>query len=89
MTTVDVGQPGIFTFSATAGPATHTLNVTGSTYTGVTMYVYQPNGTLFTSGTVTGATGSLSFSNIPVTGTYTVNVVPSGTSTGTLSLNLT
>jgi RNase P/RNase MRP subunit p29 len=91
------GQYAYFTFSGTAGQdlglALTGLTLTPSSQgTSALVYVYEPNGTtLLTDGycytTNPGAGCQFSMTNLPVTGTYTIKVMP-GTQQ-TMSFNLT
>jgi hypothetical protein len=88
MATSLVGQPGVYTFSANSG-TNHTISVASSTYSGgVTLYVQTPNGQPYTQGTVSGTSGTVTLSNLPTTGTYTIQIVPSGNSTGSLKVSV-
>jgi hypothetical protein len=89
------GQYGYFTFSGTAGQDLGlaltglTLSPSGQTY--ALVYIYEPNGTMLTYGycytTNPGAGCQFSLTNLPVTGTYTIEVEPG--SQQTMSFNLT
>jgi hypothetical protein len=86
-TTVTITTPGavaIRTFSATAGEHL-TLGVTGNSIAGALLTVRDPNGSFVASLTVSGATGFHDTFTLPVTGTYTVTVAPSGQLTGSLT----
>ncbi|SFI48535.1 hypothetical protein SAMN04515618_1301, partial [Collimonas sp. OK307] len=87
-----VGQAASYTFAGTVGQ-TINLSIAGDTFPGSTYFtVYKPDGTqlnytwIYSNGTATS--GSLTLSNLPVTGTYTVRVTPPG-SLGGVSTALT
>jgi hypothetical protein len=88
------GQYGYFTFSGTAGQdlglaLTGLTLSSGQTY--ALVYVYEPNGTMLTYAycytTNPGAGCQLSLTNLPATGTYTIEVEPGAQQT--MSFNLT
>ncbi|SFI21888.1 IPT/TIG domain-containing protein, partial [Collimonas sp. OK307] len=87
-----VGQAASYTFAGTVGQSAN-LSMAGDTFPGYTYFtVYKPDGTTLTSnfvyyGSGAGTSGSLSLSNFPVTGTYTVRVTPAG-SLGSVSVAL-
>lgn len=80
------GQNGRYTFNGTAAQY---LSVawSGATMTG-TLNVYKPDGTVAFSNNLTGASGSMDLSNLPVTGVYTLLVDGAAASTGQVALNL-
>ena len=92
-TSVRPGQNARYTFSATAGQNLSLL-FSGDTFPGYTyIWVNKPDGTYvtyaypnYTSGA--GLSGTLPLANLPVTGTYTVYVNPTGIATGTVQLTL-
>ncbi|MHB8419873.1 MAG: beta strand repeat-containing protein [Myxococcales bacterium] len=81
------GQEGVYTFSGTSG-TNHTIYASGVTFPNeIVVTVYQPNGSEISSGSFT-TSGSLTLSDLPATGTYTVVVNPSQTGTGSATLEL-
>jgi len=87
VTTNTVGENAVRTFSATAGQNL-TVTVTANTIPGVSLVVQQPNGAAVTSFFVSGATGFRDTFTLPVTGTYSVLVDPSGQATGSVTFTL-
>jgi hypothetical protein len=94
LTTSVQGQYGYFTFAGTAGQnlglGITNLVLTPSSVTSANVFVDKPNGSNWQSGNcypsnVPGC--QISLSNLPVTGSYTVRVVPGGQAT--MSVNLT
>jgi hypothetical protein len=87
-----VGQPGAesrFTFSAHAGQKV-ALEVTGSTFPGQCdlVEIDGPDGSELNDACTVGATGSMTGTALPTTGTYTVLVNPAGPDTGQLTFRL-
>ena len=84
------GQDFSGTFSGTAGQQI-SLNVTPDTISGASIYIIQPGGTVSNAivnhSTGTGG-GIIADVTLPTTGTYTVFVDPSGSATGSLTLQL-
>jgi hypothetical protein len=93
-TTTRVGQSARYNFSGTAGQNVSLLLSNDTFPNSTSLYLYKPDGSYFTSTSVyysgSGPTGTSTWNlnNLPVTGSYTVAVVPSGTSTGTLSVQI-
>jgi hypothetical protein len=72
------GQPLELSLSATAGQYSG-LDISGSSYAGVTVYAFNPDGSSLGSGSsITGSEGVASIPIFPVTGTYTIEVVGDG-----------
>ena len=90
-TTTTAGQNALYTFSGTSGQQV-SINMSSSTYTGcnaVVVSILKPdNSTLGSAGICNGTTGFLDSLTLPTTGTYTVKVDPSGTTTGSITLLL-
>jgi YD repeat-containing protein len=90
-TTTTPGQNAFYTFSGTSGQQV-SLNLSGSTYTGcnaVVVSILKPDNTsLGSTGICNSSTGFLDSLTLPTTGTYTVKVDPSGTTTGSITLLL-
>ncbi|WP_018608726.1 beta strand repeat-containing protein, partial [Uliginosibacterium gangwonense] len=86
-------QNATYTFSGTAGQNLG-LAIAGSTLAGQTyVYVYNPDGSrlnytnlYYSSGAATST--ALALSNLPVSGTYTVRIIPGSGATGSLILGL-
>jgi len=82
------GQNGTVTFAGTAGQVV-TIHLTGSTMsTATTLRLFKPDGTQL--GTIYGG-GNFNLANqtLPVTGTYSILIDPSGTGTGSANINVT
>jgi RHS repeat-associated protein len=86
-TTVNVTRPGqnvLLHFAGTAGQ-TPSLGFTGSLDGTDDVYVYRPDGTLYTLSRIQGGLG---LAALPVTGTYSVVVSPTTGATGTVVASL-
>jgi hypothetical protein len=86
-TLVTIATPGtvaVRTFSGTAGQPV-TLGVTGNTIAGAQLTVRDPNGSFVASAFVTAATGFLDTFTLPMSGTYTITVAPTGQLVGSLT----
>ena len=92
-TTTRVGQNARYTFTDSVGQNL-SLVLSGDTFPGYTyVYVYKLDGTQLTYTSVyystgAGTTVTLNLNNLPVAGTYTVFVTPSGVATGSISVKL-
>jgi hypothetical protein len=90
-TTTAAGQNASYTFSGTAGQQM-SMNLTGNTYVGcnaVVVTILQSNGSsVGSAGACTSSTGFMDSITLPVTGTYTVFVNPSGATTGSVTVLL-
>jgi hypothetical protein len=82
-----IGQNAVRSFAATAGQNL-TLTVTGNTIAGAELTVGDPSGSRVASLFVSAATGSSNAFSLPVSGTYTITVDPSGQLVGTLTFTL-
>jgi hypothetical protein len=87
-----IGQPGFITryqFSGTAGTSV-TLDATGATLPDQCspLELRDPTGKLLSTGCVINGEGSIDKTILPVTGSYTIVVDPSGAATGTVTLSL-
>jgi YD repeat-containing protein len=79
---------GLVVFDATAGQNL-VLNLTSITIADSTITISKPDASqLFNQATVPSTGTRFEFANLPVTGTYTVMVAPSGTNTGSMTLNV-
>lgn len=90
--TARVGQNGRYTFTGTAGKS-YSVLWSASTIPSGTLTVYKPDGTLypaagFDNGAFGRATGTLDFTNVPMSGTYTVFVDPANANVGAITLAL-
>ncbi len=82
------GQTARYTFSGTSGQWL-SIGFTSVTIASSTVTLLKPDGTTLASNTIGTAGGSLEPpGTLPVTGTYTLVVDPSGTNTGTITLTL-
>lgn len=89
VTTTVPGQNAVVSFAGTAGRVV-TVTVSGATFTGTTTYtVRRPDGTALSTKTATGAGTSFTRLTLPVAGTYTVLLNPSGTVIGSAKVTLT
>jgi hypothetical protein len=81
------GQNGTLTFAGTAGQVV-TVRMTGNTIPIVTLKLFKPDGSQL--GTIWGS-GNFNLANqtLPTTGTYTILIDPSTTSTGNANINVT
>jgi hypothetical protein len=83
--TTRIGQDARYSFSGTAGQNV-SVATSGSTFASAGyVTVYKPDGTSLSSGSFGG---TLTLTNLPVSGTYTVSVDPYGATTGSLNLAL-
>lgn len=83
------GQRARYTFSGTAGQWVN-LGLTAVTISSSAVSMLKPDGTTLVSTTVSTSGGSLDpTTTLPVTGTYTIVVDPTGLSTGNMTLTLT
>jgi YD repeat-containing protein/VCBS repeat-containing protein len=81
------GKIGLVVFDATEGQRV-SLKVNTSTISGGSITIFKPNGTSLASGTFSLSGGFISSPLLSTTGTYTILVDPSGTSTGNLNFTL-
>jgi YD repeat-containing protein len=81
------GQNGTYTFSGTASQAV-TVRVTNNTM-GVTVRLVKPDGNTLTQSISGSANFNLSQQILPTSGTYSVEIDPSGTNTGSLDVEVT
>jgi hypothetical protein len=88
VTTTTPGQNGALTVSGTAGQPV-TVRVTRNTVGTVTVTLKKPDGTTLTSSTSGAASFTLTRQTLATTGTYTVNVDPSGANMGSLTVRVT
>ena len=82
------GQNANVTFAGTASQQV-TVRITNTTTSCTNVKLLQPNGSTLTSSTNCAANFNLSMQTLPVTGTYTIKVDPSGANTGNVSVNVT
>jgi hypothetical protein len=91
VTTTTAGQNARYTFSGTSGQQA-SVSMSGSTYPGclaLTTSILKPDGTSLGSTSICSSAGSLGPLTLPSTGTYTVQVDPAGTNTGSVTITLT
>jgi YD repeat-containing protein len=88
VTTTAPGQNARVTFEGTAGQQI-TVRVTNNTMGTVTVTLLQPDGTSLTSSTSSSSSFNLATQTLPVTGTYTISIDPSGTNTGSMDVSVT
>lgn len=82
------GQYATYSFAGVAGQSNAVI-VTGNSFSGSTyVYVYKPDGTLWTSTSTSGST-QFNLPALPVAGAYSLRVEPQGTATGSLTLGMT
>lgn len=82
------GQNANLTFSGTTGQQA-TVRVSGSTMSCVRVTLLKPDGSSLTSTFSCGGTFNLATQTLPVDGTYSITVDPSGANMGSLSLSVT
>lgn len=85
------GQNGRLTFAGTIGTSRTLAFASVATVPAsqsVAVTVYKPDGTYLTSSTITGATGTISLTNLPATGTYTVFIDPAYGATATMTVTV-
>ena len=83
-----IGRNARYTFSGTTGQWV-SLGLTGVTITSSTITLWKPDGTQFTSTSISTSGGSLDAPTaLPTTGTYTVTVNPAVQYTGNVTLTL-
>jgi len=87
VTTKTQGQGAKLTFSATTGQKV-TMNLTLGSYSSCYLTLYGLSGTSLNSGSCGGSTNFIDETTLPGTGTYTIAIVPQGTSTGTVTVQL-
>ncbi len=88
--TTRAGQAGRYTFSGTSGQQL-TMQATAGTYSGtIGVTVYHPNGvTIIRSAQLSSAANTkMDLGSLPVSGVYTVAVVPQGLTVGQVTLRL-
>jgi YD repeat-containing protein len=88
MTMTVPGQNGRFTFAGTAGQLA-TVRVTANAIGTTTVRLRRPDGSSFTSAASSASSFNLPQRTLPVTGTYMVEVDPSGANTGSLAIQVT
>jgi uncharacterized protein YhfF len=82
------GQNASYTMSGTSGQQA-TVRVSSSTMSCVRVTLLKPDGTTLTTTFTCSGSFNLTTQTLPVTGTYTITVDPSGTNTGSMSLSVT
>ncbi|MFB3112904.1 MAG: CARDB domain-containing protein, partial [Gemmatimonadales bacterium] len=86
VTIATANKIALIVFNGTGGKGV-TLSITSVTISGSTVRIYNPNGTLLTSTSVTTSGGGIN-TVLPSSGTYTILVDPNGTDTGSMTLLL-
>jgi hypothetical protein len=79
------GQNALPSFAGTASQQI-TVRITGNTLGTVTVKLLKPDGTQLTSASSSASSFNLSTQTLPVTGTYTISIDPSGPAAGSLSV---
>jgi hypothetical protein len=82
------GQSAALRFAGTANEKA-TVHVTNSTISCVTTGIVKPNGASLFSELDCGSSFNLPTQTLPVTGTYTLSLVPQGADTGSLTVKIT
>jgi hypothetical protein len=82
------GQNGSLTFNGTGGQQV-TVHVTGNTASTITVRLLRPDGTIMTTTVSAAASFNLTTQTLPVAGTYTITVDPSGSNKGNINVNVT
>jgi hypothetical protein len=72
-------------FAGTANQAI-TVRITGNNLGNVTVKLLKPDGTQLTSASSSASSFNLSTQTLPVSGTYTISIDPSGANAGSLSI---
>jgi hypothetical protein len=88
VTTTVPGQNAVVSFSGAAGQSV-TVRLTGNTLGFVAITLRKPDGSTQTSSSSSAASFNLAAQTLPVAGTYTIFVNPSGTSTGSINVAVT
>ena len=83
-----VGQNASYTMSGAAGQQA-TVRGTSNTMSCVQVTLLKPDGTSLTSTFTCSGSFNLTTQTLPITGTYTIRVDPSGANTGSMSLSVT
>jgi YD repeat-containing protein len=79
------GNIALLLFDATAGEGA-SLQLSSSTFTNYTVYIFSPLGTQLTSALESGTSAFVNSTLLPVSGTYTIGVTPSGSGSVTVGL---
>jgi YD repeat-containing protein len=88
-TTARVGQQAHYSFNVTNIAQHFTFLTTAVTgFTTLTLNLIKPDGTSWYGQGINATDGTMDVSGFPVTGTYTVYVVPAGTATGSITIAL-
>jgi YD repeat-containing protein len=77
---------GLLLFDATAGQGVN-LQLSGSTFASCTLLIFDPTGNQLGSSGCTSATAFVNSTTLPVTGTYTLGIDPSG-GTGSITIGM-
>ena len=88
MTTTAPGQNATVAFDGTAGQSV-TVRITGNTMGFVAVTLRKPDGSTQTSSSSSSASFNLAPQTLPVSGTYTILINPSGTNTGSINVATT
>jgi hypothetical protein len=87
LTILTPGQNAAYTFAGTAGQQVM-LQASAVTIASSTVNILRPDGTVLATRAVGTSGGNIDGVMLPVTGTYTVTVNPSGANTGNMTLRL-
>jgi len=86
-TIATANKVAMFLFEAAAGQRI-SVQMTNVTIASSTITIYKPDGSVLVSGSASTSGGFIDAQTLPVSGTYTILVDPSGTNTGNMTLTL-
>ena len=87
ITIATANKVAMFLFEGTAGQRV-SLNMTVVSISLSFITIYKPDGSVLTSGSANTSGGFIDTQTLPVDGTYTILIDPSGTNTGNMTLTL-
>ena len=87
-TTSVPGHNALYTFTGNSGQSV-TVHLTSNTFGVVTVSLINPSGSTLTSTSLSASSFNLTSETLSTTGTYTVKVDPSGSNTGSITVNVT
>jgi hypothetical protein len=88
VTTTLPGQRGLLTFPGAASQPV-TIRLSGNTMGGVTIILRKPDGAMMVSSTSNASTFNVPQQTLPVSGSYSVEVDPSGVNVGSITVSVT